>query len=274
MGRLGQVLTATTRTAIRASAGAAVTTAAALTGSGTSPGSSGVGSQTGLGGRRVRERLGTRPVSGDATGGARPPVVVAHGYLDGHLSPWWDRLTALLGEAGWSTEHVYTADTPNLPGLAVGRPTRYTDGLQAALDRSYDRHGRPATVIGHSMGGLVGRHCIERGDGGDYVDDLITLGTPHQGTYAAYLGYLTAGGRALAPGSDFLTDLNGDPLHPDVRYTSVYSLADPLVRPARSGRIPEAIREPDTENIRTGRQSHVQLVHDPGVFDHYAERLG
>jgi len=273
MSGLGRALTVTARTAIRTSADAAVTTAAALTGSAAPTGSSGVGTATDLGGRRVRERLGTRPAAGDASAADPRPVVVAHGYLDGHLSPWWDRLTELLEEAGWSADTVHTADTPSLPGVAVGHPTRYAEGLQAALDRAYDRHGRPATVIGHSMGGLVGRYCVERGDAGDQVDNLVTLGTPHQGTVAAYLGYLTAGGRALAPGSDFLADLNGDPLHPDVRYTALYSLADPLVKPASSGRIPAAIATDTTENIRTGRQSHVQLVRDPGVFDHYADRL-
>lgn len=40
---------------------------------------------------------------------------------------------------------------------------------------------------------------------------------------------VAATGLALAPGSDFLTGLNGNPLHPDVRYTSMYSPADPLV---------------------------------------------
>jgi triacylglycerol esterase/lipase EstA (alpha/beta hydrolase family) len=196
-----------------------------------------------------------------------------HGYLDGHLAPWWDRLADGLGAAGLPTDHLYTADTADLPGIAVGHPRRYAEGLQAALDRAHDRHGRPATVIGHSMGGLVARYCIERAAGADDVADLVTLGTPHQGTYAAYLGYLTPGGRALTPGSSFLADLNRDPLAPSVRYTSLYSVADPLVRPARSGRIPTDIAGEDTENIRTGRQSHVQLVHDPEVLGRYVDRL-
>jgi triacylglycerol lipase len=261
MRSLGRIVTGAARTTVRATAA----TVGALTGPKVgSRATQGVGTTTDLGGRSVL---------GSARGDDRPPVVLAHGYLDGHLSPWWDQLTGLLGESGLSTDRCYTADTPTLPGVAVGHPSRYAEGLRAALERAHDHHDRPATVIGHSMGGLVGRYHIEREGGGDAVDHLVTLGTPHQGTYTAYLGYLTAGGRALAPGSEFLTELNGTPLHPDVRYTSLYSRADPLVQPAESGRIPEDIATDRTENIRTGWQSHVQLVQDPGVFDHYADRL-
>ena len=41
-------------------------------------------------------------------------------------------------------------------------------------------------VIGHSLGGLIGRYYVTRLGGDARVHTLVTLGTPHQGTRAAY----------------------------------------------------------------------------------------
>ncbi|NUM44030.1 MAG: PD40 domain-containing protein [Anaerolineales bacterium] len=50
------------------------------------------------------------------------------------------------------------------------------------------------TLIGHSMGGLVSRACLNDGDCRNHVDTLVTLGSPHAG--------LPAGGLALILGID------------------------------------------------------------------------
>ena len=41
-------------------------------------------------------------------------------------------------------------------------------------------------IVGHSMGGLVGRAYVEKEKGGNKADKLMTVGTPHQGTLLAY----------------------------------------------------------------------------------------
>ena len=41
-------------------------------------------------------------------------------------------------------------------------------------------------IIGHSMGGLVGRACVQNNDDQCYIDRLITVGTPHKGVLEAY----------------------------------------------------------------------------------------
>jgi pimeloyl-ACP methyl ester carboxylesterase len=42
------------------------------------------------------------------------------------------------------------------------------------------------TVIGHSMGGLIARACIEGLEGHRYIKRLVTVGTPHGGSPEAY----------------------------------------------------------------------------------------
>lgn len=42
-------------------------------------------------------------------------------------------------------------------------------------------------IVAHSMGGLVAREYIEMQDGGDSIDQLITLGTPQNGSPESYL---------------------------------------------------------------------------------------
>ena len=42
-------------------------------------------------------------------------------------------------------------------------------------------------VVGHSLGGLVARYHVQRLSGDARVHTLVALGTPHQGTMAAYL---------------------------------------------------------------------------------------
>lgn len=53
------------------------------------------------------------------------------------------------------------------------------------------QHSNGATIdiVAHSMGGLVSRSMIEKYNGAQYVNRLITLGTPHKGSPLAALRY-------------------------------------------------------------------------------------
>jgi triacylglycerol esterase/lipase EstA (alpha/beta hydrolase family) len=125
------------------------------------------------------------------------------------------------------------------------------------------------------MGGLDSRWCIEKQAGARYVDDLITLGTPHQGTYAAYLGYVTPGGRDMLPGSPFLSELNDGTLAEGVDYHAYWSHADELIDPSEYAKLPAPERDSVevARNANTGFQEHVQLVYDRTVFEQYVEYL-
>ena len=61
-------------------------------------------------------------------------------------------------------------------------------------------------VVAHSMGGLALRYYIAR-SGATAIHTAIFVGTPHSGTYAAYLAW-GGGGREMRPDSNFLRELN------------------------------------------------------------------
>jgi hypothetical protein len=79
------------------------------------------------------------------------------------------------------------------------------DALGRAIVCLADHHGRPVTVVAHSMGGLATRQAqgqvVEGKPVGASLDQVITVGTPFQGTQL--LGF--AGG----PGGDVLREVVG-----------------------------------------------------------------
>ncbi len=51
--------------------------------------------------------------------------------------------------------------------------------------------GQKLYVVAHSAGGLIARYYVQLLGGSHYCDALITLGTPHNGTWVAALGLFT-----------------------------------------------------------------------------------
>jgi pimeloyl-ACP methyl ester carboxylesterase len=66
------------------------------------------------------------------------------------------------------------------------------------------KKGRKVFVVGHSMGGLVGKHSEVWTD----IDGLVTIGTPHAGTYMAYLAPWSKSAKQMRPGSKFVEKKN------------------------------------------------------------------
>lgn len=197
------------------------------------------------------------------------PVVMVHGYLDTWLAPWWTMLARRLVDAGWPEDKLYHVDT----GVTVGAPSEYADDIQTVLERATDAHGRPAGLLCHSMGGLSGRWCVEHGAGAPLVEDLVTVATPHRGTYSAYLGFLTAGGRSMVPQSSFIQDLNDGGLAESVRYTAIGSSGDRLIVPAESAFLPVEVAHDDTTNVDIDSGHHVRLLQDSRALRTYVDRL-
>lgn len=201
------------------------------------------------------------------------PVVFVHGYLDTLRTPWWRTLTDHLVDAGWQSGRIYRARTEGRLGRSFGSPREYAADVQAVLETAHDEHGEPASLVCHSMGGLNARWCVERGDGADLVRDIVTIGTPHSGTYTAYLVFPTPGGRTMVPSSSFIRELNEGGLEPSVRYTAVASKNDRLIVPRRNAYLPERLAHADSENISLESHSHMQMLHDPDVVSRYVGRL-
>ncbi|MFD1514592.1 lipase family alpha/beta hydrolase [Halomarina rubra] len=219
--------------------------------------------------------VGLSAVGGATTRPGPEPVVLVHGYGDTGETPWWDVARGYFRDVGYPDDAIHVLNLGAIPGTTVDSPEEYATAVQAALESVSDEHGSAVDVVAHSMGGLDTRWCVEKLDGAQYVDDLVTLGTPHQGTYAAYLGSLTPGGRDMRPGSEFLTALNDGQLAEGVAYAALWSSADELIVPSRFAALPdpELSSVASARNRNTGLQEHVQLVFDRAVFDQYAPLL-
>lgn len=204
---------------------------------------------------------------------ARDPVLLVHGYADSRRAPWWSATTDRLVGAGYDRDRIHRLEQGTV-GTTVGSPRRYADRVLAAC-RSIAEESGTVDVLAHSMGGLSARWAVEHLGGADYVDDLVTLGTPHRGTNLAYVGAATAGGRAMIPGSGFLRALNDEPLASGVEYTAVWSDRDEAIRPGENAAIPPELfgSMRGARNVRVDA-SHMGLVLDPGVFDSFVEYLG
>lgn len=119
-------------------------------------------------------------------------------------------------------------------------------------------------VVAHSMGGLALRYYLHFHGGGAKVRRVVFTGTPHRGTWVAYLAW-GKGAREMRPGHSLLRSLSELPPVPagvsalcihtpletrviprssarlaDVRSARVWSLSHPLM--LRSRKVLEAIR--------------------------------
>lgn len=82
-------------------------------------------------------------------------------------------------------------------------------------------------IIGHSMGGLIGRHCLSINNFRN-VDSLLMISTPHKGTV---FGRIAVGkcAKQMVPNNQFLNSLNK--IKPKIRSYNYFSRGDNLISP-------------------------------------------
>lgn len=92
-------------------------------------------------------------------------------------------------------------------------------------------------LVAHSMGGVVARVAVVDHNLGGTIRRLITMGSPHRGTFAARLGN-TPVTHDLRPGSEFLKRLARSPLPETITVTSLWSNSDLVIMPPESAALP------------------------------------
>jgi triacylglycerol lipase len=111
-----------------------------------------------------------------------------------------------------------------------GDLTKHAKDLKMEIDVICNNNCEPEIyIIGHSMGGLIGRYFLENNNYTN-VCYLIMIATPHNGTILGKLGIGECANQ-LIPNSNFLNDLSDKPI---VNSMNLYSNADSLICPRDS----------------------------------------
>lgn len=205
--------------------------------------------------------------SGEATFAGEPRVpgrrgiVFIHGYLCNRALwlPWFLRLRGL------GVPYVSVSLEPVFASIDA-----YVEQVEAAVRRIEHATGLAPLLVCHSMGGLVARAWLRwqatldtgsPGRGEDRVHHVITIGTPHHGTWAAAAAH-TPNGRQMRRDSDWLRELaRSETPQRRRRFTCFYGHCDSIVFPASTAVLPDA----QCHHVRA--RAHVEMIYEEVVFD-------
>lgn len=195
------------------------------------------------------ERLWMGEDAAGRSASATAPVLLIHGYLCNRGAWWWIRRK--LAAAG------ITVGTINLEPPR-GSIEDYVGPLAARIEALCVATGAAkVALVGHSMGGLAARAYL-RWHGAQRIDRLITLATPHHGSFVAYWG-IGRNAREMQPASAFIQQLAAD--DPGVSTLCIWTATDNFVAPQESARLAGAREQ------RVPASSHLALFFSPRVVE-------
>ena len=183
----------------------------------------------------------------DHIGDGRPLIILVHGYLS-NRGIWW-RYAKTLQRRGY-----YVAAINLSPPLAS--IDAFVEQLQAAIvHHRQASKSASAILISHSMGGLVCRAWFSK-YGDESIQQMITIGSPHNGTQLAPLAF-GACAKEMQITSDWHKKLtNEESLLTRQKIMSIRSLQDNVVLPNHSADLMHA------RNIAFKGVGHLSTVTD------------
>ena len=179
-------------------------------------------------------------------------VVLVHGFLcnRGVWLPWLPELRA--------RGHAYVALTLE---PAFGSVDDYVAAIDAAMRQVQEATGLPPVLIGHSMGGLAARAWLRTlaQPPAQRVHRILTLGTPHHGTWPARFSH-TTNGMQMRQNSPWLQALAAsEGAAQRALFSCWYSDCDNIVYPTRSATLDGA------DNHLLHGLGHVHMLYAPQV---------
>ena len=178
------------------------------------------------------------------------PVILIHGYRVRGLT---------MGLLAWRLRRSGRAIRMPTFGSVRAPIEDYVTALARVIRETLQETGaEEVDLVGHSMGGLVARAYLSRGE--VRVARLITLGAPHLGS-PFWVFTWGACGREMRPESEFLRALRSQPLSPGLRAFALYSDFDALVPPTSAS----GWEGPGVERVLLSGVGHMGLVMRSGA---------
>jgi len=99
----------------------------------------------------------------------------------------------------WNTSSIFSSITPKLDNIGIEyfAPTlEHSYGMTSILDLTnklneliLEKYGleEEIDILGFSMGGIIGRHWLQKFNGYRRTRRFISIGSPHKGTFTAQL---------------------------------------------------------------------------------------
>ncbi len=186
----------------------------------------------------------------DAARGRRG-VVLIHGFVcnRGFWTPWLKELRARgIPFAAVNLEPAF--------GSIEDYPPIIEDAVRCVTAAT----GLPPVLICHSMGGVAARAWLRAAGDTQRVHRVITIGSPHQGTWFGRFSH-AVNGRQMALSGQWIREL-GAALAPEARgrFTCWYSNCDNMVFPVSTATLEGA------DNRLVRGPAHVQLAFHPQVM--------
>jgi triacylglycerol lipase len=197
--------------------------------------------------REIPDRLQAAPGASGQRG-----AVFIHGFVcnRGFWIPWLMRMREL-----------------GRPFLAVnlepvfGSIDAYVPIIEDAVKRITAATGRPPVLVCHSMGGLAARAWLRAKSADERVHHVITIASPHHGTWLGQFSHLE-NGRQMSLRGPWVRELqqSSDPVR-NSRFTCWYTNCDNIVFPASTATLPGA------DNRLVRGVAHVELAFHREVMD-------
>ena len=198
-----------------------------------------------------RQPFRSRVVTDYLPKNGRRGVVFVHGFIcnRGLWTPWLETLHA--------AEHAFVA--VNLEPV-FGRIDGYVPIIEAAVQRVTAATGLPPVLVCHSMGGLAARAWLRHAASDSRVHLIVTIGTPHHGTWLGQFSPVVNGAQ-MRRGGAWLRQLHADePASRHALFRCWFSNCDNVVFPASTATLPGA------DNRFVAGVAHVSLAFDPVVM--------
>jgi len=146
----------------------------------------------------------------------------------------------------WNTSSIFSSITPQLDNIGIEyfAPTlEHSYGMTSILDLTnklneliLEKYGleKEIDILGFSMGGIIGRHWLQKFNGYKRTRRLISIGSPHKGTLMAQFipKYPFKGISEMKITSKFLRGLaNNDVFLNDIECINFFTCWDLMVFP-------------------------------------------